>query len=91
MKLFITLKELKQIINKLPEEYDDSKIVLQKDSEGNGYNYLTGVDNNAIIKDESDFNDLEVYDLSWSFKEACIEENEWEKLKKKQKCIILYP
>ncbi len=81
------IKELKEVIKNLP---DDMEVILQKDSEGNGYSPLYGVDSNAIYISESTWYG-EVYDLDWTADDCCIEEDEWEEIKSKPKCLVLSP
>ena len=86
----MNVKELKDEIKDLP---DDMEVILQKDSEGNGYFPLRGANSDAIYIPilGSTCGGL-VYDLKWSAKEACMGEKEWQDLKViKLKALILYP
>ena len=78
---------IKQLQN-LPEDMD---IILQKDSEGNGYSPLEGLDSDAIYIPETTWSG-EVYTTNWDAEDANMEEKEWEELKKNnKKCCVLYP
>lgn len=83
----MNIKELKEAIKDLP---DDMEVILQKDAEGNGYSPLEGADPNAVYIPESTW-DGHTYSLHWSADDACMDEEEWEEIKKKPKSLILYP
>ena len=83
----MNVKELKEAIAELP---DDMEIIMQKDSEGNGYSPLYGVDPDAVYVPECDWSG-DVYSTKWTADEACMDEDEWKKLTSKPKALILYP
>jgi hypothetical protein len=85
------LKELKNMLNGMPEQYDNHEVILQKDSEGNGYSPLYCVDPECIYMPDSSW-DVEVMSLEWSADDAGMDEEEWEETKReRQKCIIFVP
>jgi hypothetical protein len=59
----------------------DVKLVLQVDSEGNGYNPLRGVDFDIIYIEERC--DSSVYASDWTAEDCDLDEEEWEELKKR--------
>jgi len=79
----MTVKELKEELANLP---DDMELVLQIDSEGNGYEKVRGIDPDSIETDDGD-----VYDATQTADEACMEEDEWEEIKKLPRVAIIYP
>lgn len=81
------VKDLKKAIDNLP---DDMEVILQKDSEGNGYSPLDGADPNAIYIEETPWYG-DVYDIEWTADEAGFDEDEWNEIKAKPKALILYP
>jgi hypothetical protein len=82
------IKDLKQILNNLP---DDMEVILQKDSEGNGYSPLSGCDSNCIYIKESDWSG-DVYSTNWSAIDADCTDKEWEDMKMSNpKVLVLYP
>jgi hypothetical protein len=83
----MTVKELKEKLTNMP---DDMQVILQKDSEGNGYSPLAGADNDAVYVPENSYSG-EVYSMKWTADEADMSENEWEKIRKKPRALILYP
>lgn len=83
----MNVKELKAVLETLP---DDMEVILQKDSEGNGYSPLSGADPNSIYVPDSTYSG-DVYSLEWSASDACMTEKEWEEFCKKDKALILYP
>ena len=83
----MTVKELKEEIDKLP---DHMQVILQKDSEGNGYSPLSGIDPDAVYIPSSTWQG-EVYNMDWSAEDACMNEKEWKGIKAKPRALILYP
>jgi hypothetical protein len=83
----MNIKELKEAIENLPDEME---VILQKDSEGNGYSPLAGADPNAVYITETTWSG-DVYSMDWSAEDACMDEEEWDDLKEKPKCLVLYP
>lgn len=77
---------------KLLLEKPDVELICQKDSEGNGYSPLSGVDFNVMYVPEQTWYG-ECYDADWSAEDAGMEEDEWEALKKEHlnKYAVLYP
>lgn len=77
------VKELKEVIELLPDEME---VILQKDSEGNGYSMLSGADSNVVFVSLGG-----VYSLDWTADEACVSDEEWVEIKSMPKSLILYP
>ncbi len=77
---------------KLLLEGPDVQVILQKDSEGNGYSPLSGVDSNAVYIAKSTWAG-EVMDTKWSAYDADMEPEEWEVIKNNPElqCIVLDP
>ncbi len=83
----MTVKKLKEVIANLPDEME---VVLQKDSEGNGYSPLAGADPNAVYVAETTWSGY-VYSMDWIADDACMTEEEWEEIKTKPRTLILHP
>ena len=85
----MTVAELIEELRKLPPE---SEVILQKDSEGNGYSPLHAVDGNAIYKPDTTWSG-EVISTEWSARDACCEsEEEWGTFKASNpRCCVLAP
>ena len=82
------ISELKEVIKQFD---DDMEVVLQKDSEGNGYSPLADVDGDAIYIAESTW-EGDVYSAGWTADDACMEPDEWEEFKASNpKCVVLAP
>ncbi len=81
------IKELKELLETLP---DDMDVILQKDSEGNGYSPLAGGDNEAVYIPNITWSG-EVYSTKWSAEDACMDDDEWKELLEKPRVLILYP
>ena len=86
------LSELKEKLNKLPAEYDNCEVVCQKDAEGNGYSPLAGIDPFTVYIPETTWCG-NVYSISYTAQDNCMEEDEWEKIKndKSLAAIVLFP
>jgi len=80
--------ELIQELQKL----DQTKIViLQKDTEGNGFSPLEAVDEYSVYDADSNW-EGEVYSTDWTADEAAMDEDEWEAFKKETPgCVVLFP
>lgn len=83
----MTVKELKEAMENLP---DDMEVILQKDSEGNGYSPLAGADPNAIYMPYNTWSG-DVYSVEWTAEDACMSGEEWEEVKSKPRTLILHP
>jgi len=83
--------KVKELINKLNKLDPESQVILQKDSEGNGYSPCYGVEA-AVYIAESSYSGS-VYSLKFTAEDNCMEEDEWERLKrnKKNKCVVIFP
>ena len=70
----------------------DVELIVQKDSEGNGYSPLSGVDFNVIYVADSTWCG-ECYDADCGAEDAGMEKKEWAALKRKykNKHAVLYP
>lgn len=87
----MNVRELKKELFKLSADYDECEVILQKDSEGNGYSPLDCVDAEAIYEPDSSYSG-EVYSLNWSADQMDMSENEWEETKRRlKKCVVLAP
>jgi len=82
--------KVKDLIKELQQMNPESELIMQKDSEGNGYSPLSGADGNAVYIADSTWSG-EVYDTKWSAEDADMEEEEWEEIKSKPGCVVLYP
>lgn len=83
----MNVAELKKAIADLP---DEAQVILQKDAEGNGFSPLEGADPDAVYVPDSTWSG-EVYDPNWSADDACLDVVEWERLKARPRCLVLYP
>jgi hypothetical protein len=83
----MTIKELKELITNLPNEME---VVLQKDSEGNGYSPLAGVDSDSVYIPDNTYSG-NVYSMGWTSDDACMSEDKWKEIKSKPRTLILYP
>lgn len=80
--------KVKELIKFLKSVDQNLNVVLQCDSEGNGYSPAAGAE--FAIYDE---NNGAVYSLKYSAEDCCLEDDEWEKMKKSKKaqCVVIWP
>ena len=83
------LKEFRKEVNKISKEFDNCEVILQIDSEGNGYNEVRGIDPECIKGEDLS----EIYNGRDTAFDNCMEEDEWEKMKndKKRRVIVVFP
>lgn len=79
----MNVRELKEALEDLP---DDMEVICQKDSEGNGYSPLSGIDSDAYYVADSTYSG-DVY-MEEDRNEFGVDEQE---LIYKTKSLILYP
>lgn len=79
----MTLKELREEINNIPSIYDDCEVFKSKDSEGNGYTRLHGIDKNGFLhpNDRNSYQPESIGDLLFDAENAGFDEKEWEELR----------
>lgn len=82
--------KVKELIEELKLLDPESEVILQKDSEGNGYSPLEGVDGDAVYIPENTWSG-DVYSTNWSADDADMEEDEWQEILAKPRCVILHP
>lgn len=71
--------------------YDpEMDIVIQKDSEGNGFSPMAGADPNGVYVAESAYGG-QVFDAEWSADDCGFEEEEWNELLDQPRTLIIYP
>lgn len=68
----------------------EAEVILQKDSEGNGYSPLQGADLEVVYVPDSSW-DGSVYPTSWDADEAGFDEDEWAELQQTSRCVVLFP
>jgi len=84
--------KVSELIEQLQKLNPDALVVLQKDSEGNGYSPLAGAEGAIYIAESSYSGD--VLTPSWSAEAAGIDnEKEWESIKKdpSKQCVVFWP
>lgn len=77
-----------QLIEELKGLPPNSEIIIQKDPEGYNYSPLYCVDSNSVYVPGPEG---VVYSLDWTAEEALIEEDEWEEIQSREKCVVLVP
>jgi hypothetical protein len=87
----MTVKELKQALAELDSKYDDHLVIMQKDSEGNGYSPMYQMDKEAFYVPDNTWSG-EVYAKSTTASEMDMDEESWKNLKTQgQDCIVVVP
>jgi hypothetical protein len=82
--------KVKQLIKLLSSFDPNADVILQKDSEGNGYSPLSGADHDAVYVADETWSGS-VYSTSWTAGDACMDEDEWARLMKRKRCVVLFP
>ena len=77
--------KVKELIKELSLLDPELNVMLQKDPEGNGYSSLEGAEKAVYDGFES------VYNLENTADDNCLEEDEWENLKKNNLVVVLWP
>lgn len=83
----MNVKELREAIANLP---DDMEVIIQRDSEGNGFRVTGGVDYECIYIPDGSWSG-DVYSTTWTAHEAGYDEEEWDEMLKKPRVLVIYP
>lgn len=81
------IKELKKALLEMDESFDDCNVILQADSEGNGYSPLAGIDIDCVYRPKYG----EVYSTSMTAEDNGMSEEEYKELLKEKRCLVLFP
>lgn len=82
--------KVKDLIRELQLIDPELEVIVQKDSEGNGFSPLAGTDENCIYVAETTWYG-DVYDSTWTAEDADMAEEDWQELLSKPRCLVLYP
>lgn len=81
--------KVKDLIAELQKLDGEMQCIMQKDSEGNGYGPLEGVDAECIYV--ADRCQGEVFNTSYSAEDADMEPEDWAEVLQLPRCVVLYP
>lgn len=85
----MNVKDLKEAIENLP---DDMEVIMQKDSEGNGYSPLSNVNSDAVyIPETTWFGEVFFLNETDEDEDNEMDESELEELKNHKRSLILIP
>jgi len=76
--------KVKDLIIMLESLNPEDDVILAGDSEGNYFS--EGVDIERGVYENGTF-----YSLEWSADDACLEQEEWDKMKAGQQCVVIWP
>lgn len=82
--------KVKELIEVLQCVNPEAEVILQKDAEGNWYSPLAGADPDCVYVPENTYSG-EVYGTDYTAEDAGMEEDEWNELLKKERCVVLHP
>ncbi len=82
--------KVKDLIRELQLLDPELDCIMQGDAEGNNFSPLAGTDENSIYISETPWNG-EVYDATWTAEEADMDDEDWQKILAKPRCVVLYP
>lgn len=82
--------KVSELLEVLTSADPEAEVILQKDAEGNSYSPLMGADHEAVYIPVTTWSG-EVFSLKWGADDACMSEEEWELVKARPKCLVLFP
>lgn len=82
--------KVKALIKELQKFDQNAEVILQKDAEGNGYSPLRGTDHGAVYVPDNTWSGT-VYSTLWTADDACMDEDEWQRLMRRKRCVVLHP
>ena len=82
--------KVRELMEALKDLDPNAEVILQKDSEGNGYSPCVGADGDCIYVPENTWSG-DVYPTNQSADENCLEEDEWNEMLKGPRCVVLWP
>jgi hypothetical protein len=82
--------KVKDLIKELQNMNPEMEVIMQSDSEGNGYSPLAGADPGAIYVADSTWSGT-AYHADSTADDNCLEEDEWKELQAGPRALILYP
>jgi len=82
--------KVKELLAALKDADPEAEVILQKDSEGNGYSPLACVDLDAVYIAETTYSG-DVFSMEWSAEDACKSEEEWTAVLAMPRCVVLAP
>jgi hypothetical protein len=82
--------KVSELIKELSALDQNSDVILQKDAEGNGYSPLYAVDGEGIYISTST-STADVYSAEWTADDADMDADEWAKMLKRPRCVVLAP
>ncbi len=80
--------KVKDFIKELQKLDPEAEVVGQIDSEGNGY-FNASIDGDSFFSKQGGA--LIVYHDGWSADDCCLEEEEYQTFKKKNRCAVVCP
>ena len=82
--------KVRDLIKELKAADPNAEVICQKDAEGNGYSPLSGIDLGCVYLPDSTWSG-EVLHTGWSADDACMEDDQWEEIKRLPRCVVLHP
>lgn len=82
--------KVKELIRELQMLDPEMECIIQKDSEGNGYSPLEGIDENCVYIAETTWCG-DVYSTTWTPDEADMDPEDWAEILNQPRCVVLYP
>lgn len=67
----------------------ETEVILQRDSEGNGFSPLAGVDVGYYVPDSTWSGHF--YDPDWTDEDNCMDDDEFAEMQNRPKSIVLFP
>lgn len=77
--------KVKDLIAQLSDCDPESDVIMQIDSEGNGYTECCGADKDCV------YNHDDVFSLSWSLEESGMSKEKYDEMFTKPRVVVLFP
>jgi hypothetical protein len=80
--------KVKDFIKELQKLDPETEVMGQVDAEGNGY-FRAGIDGECFFTE--DYGELRVHHDYWKASDCCLDEDEYQKFKKENRCAVVHP
>lgn len=87
MSVGMTVADLREAIKDLP---GDMRVILQADSEGNGFRWAYGADADGVVTEDNGWH-AEIASDTHTADEACMEEDDWAELLAQPRVLVIHP
>ncbi len=83
----MTVKDLREALEGLP---DDARVIMQEDSEGNGYRWVEGAAFDGVLVEDNGWH-AEISNADWSADDACQTQEDWDAMLAAPRVLVIHP